>query len=83
MVGHPGLCQRGSIENVALPVESTFSIQYSECRECSGAFIGCPDKTGKLRIEGFVINLTGDVHEAAQIITEFDNTRFFTRPKLA
>ena len=38
---------------------------------------------GKLRIEAFVSNLTGDVHEAAQIITEFDNTRFFTRPRLA
>ena len=34
-------------------------------------------------IQGFASNLTGDVHEAAQIITEFDNTRFFTRPKLA
>ncbi len=38
---------------------------------------------GKLRIEAFVSNLTGDAHEAAQIITEFDNTRFFTRPRLA
>ena len=38
---------------------------------------------GKLRIEAFVSNLTGDVHEAAQIITEFDNNRFFTRPRLA
>ena len=38
---------------------------------------------GRLRLEGFVSNLTGDVHEAAQIITEFDNTRFFTRPRLA
>ena len=38
---------------------------------------------GQLRIEGFVSNLTGEVHEAAQIITQFDNTRFFTRPRLA
>lgn len=38
---------------------------------------------GKLRIEGFVSNLTDDVHEAAQILTEFDNTRFFTRPRVA
>ena len=37
----------------------------------------------KLRIEGFVSNVTGEVHEAAQIITQFDNTRFFTRPRLA
>ena len=28
-------------------------------------------------------NVTGDIHEAAQIITQFDNTRFFTRPRLA
>ena len=38
---------------------------------------------GKLRIEGFVSNLTDEVHEAAQIITQFDNTRFFTRPRTA
>ena len=38
---------------------------------------------GKLRIEGFVSNLTDEVHEAAQIITQFDNTRFFTRPRAA
>ena len=47
------------------------------------AGIGFSDNSGKFRLEGFVSNLTGDVHEAAQIITEFDNTRFFTRPKIA
>ena len=47
------------------------------------AGIGFSHNNGRLRIEGFVSNLTGDVHEAAQIITQFDNTRFFTRPKLA
>lgn len=36
---------------------------------------------GKLRLEAFVNNLTNSVHEAAIIITEFDNTRFFTRPR--
>ena len=40
-------------------------------------------ENGKLRIEAFVSNLTDDVHEAAQIITQFDNTRFFTRPRIA
>ncbi len=38
---------------------------------------------GKLRIEGFVSNLTDEVHEAALILTQFDNTRFFTRPRVA
>ena len=37
----------------------------------------------RFRVEGFISNVTGDVHEAAQIITQFDNTRFFTRPRLA
>jgi iron complex outermembrane recepter protein len=36
---------------------------------------------GKLRIEAYVNNLTNAVHEAAIIITQFDNTRFFTRPR--
>ena len=36
---------------------------------------------GKLRIEAFVNNLTNAVHESAIIITQFDNTRFFTRPR--
>lgn len=47
------------------------------------AGIGYSHEAGRFRIEGFVSNVTGDVHEAAQIITEFDNTRFFTRPRLA
>jgi len=34
-----------------------------------------------LRFEAFVNNLTEEVHEAAIIITQFDNTRFFTRPR--
>ena len=36
---------------------------------------------GKLRVEGYINNLTNSVHEAAIIITQFDNTRFFTRPR--
>jgi iron complex outermembrane receptor protein len=36
---------------------------------------------GPLRFEAFVNNLTEEVHEAAIIITQFDNTRFFTRPR--
>ena len=44
---------------------------------------GFTHRGGKLRVEAFVSNLTGDVHEAAQIITQFDNTRFFTRPRLS
>ena len=36
---------------------------------------------GKLRIEAYVNNLTNAVHEGAIIITQFDNTRFFTRPR--
>jgi iron complex outermembrane recepter protein len=36
---------------------------------------------GKLRFEAYVNNLTDAVHEAAIIITQFDNTRFFTRPR--
>ena len=47
------------------------------------AGVGYTHTDGKLRIEGFVSNVTDEVHEAAQIITEFDNTRFFTRPRLA
>ena len=43
---------------------------------------GFTHSNGKLRLEAFVSNLTGDVHEAALIITQFDNTRFFTRPRL-
>ncbi len=36
---------------------------------------------GKLRIEAYVNNATNATHEAAIIITQFDNTRFFTRPR--
>lgn len=35
---------------------------------------------GKLRLEAYVNNFTDSVHEGAIIITQFDNTRFFTRP---
>ena len=38
-------------------------------------------RDGKLRIEGYINNLTDAVHESAIIITQFDNTRFFTRPR--
>ena len=38
-------------------------------------------KDGKIRIEGYINNLTDAVHESAIIITQFDNTRFFTRPR--
>lgn len=40
-----------------------------------------PPGDGRLRFEGFVNNLTDEIHEAAIIITQFDNTRFFTRPR--
>lgn len=36
---------------------------------------------GKLRFEAYVNNLTNQEREAAIIITQFDNTRFFTRPR--
>jgi iron complex outermembrane receptor protein len=45
------------------------------------AGIGYSHGDGRLRFELFGNNLTGDVHTAATIITQFDNTRFFTRPK--
>lgn len=45
------------------------------------AGIGYSHGDGRLRFELFANNLTGDVHTAATIITQFDNTRFFTRPK--
>ena len=38
-------------------------------------------RDGKVRVEGYVNNVTNAVHEAAIIITQFDNTRFFTRPR--
>ncbi|WOE75528.1 TonB-dependent receptor [Alterisphingorhabdus coralli] len=39
------------------------------------------DDAGKYRLEGFANNVTNAIHEAAIIITQFDNTRFFTRPR--
>jgi len=36
---------------------------------------------GKLRVEAYVNNLTNQERESAIIITQFDNTRFFTRPR--
>lgn len=38
-------------------------------------------KDGKVRVEGYVNNITNAIHESAIIITQFDNTRFFTRPR--
>lgn len=40
-----------------------------------------PPGDGRIRLEGFVNNLTDEQNEAAIIITQFDNTRFFTRPR--
>ena len=39
------------------------------------------DDAGKYRIEAYANNVTNTVNEAAIIITQFDNTRFFTRPR--
>ncbi|WP_337661027.1 TonB-dependent receptor [Erythrobacter sp. Alg231-14] len=39
------------------------------------------DDEGKYRVEAYANNITNAVHEAAIIITQFDNTRFFTRPR--
>lgn len=39
------------------------------------------DDEGKYRFEAYANNVTNAVHEAAIIITQFDNTRFFTRPR--
>ncbi|WP_211483465.1 TonB-dependent receptor [Pontixanthobacter rizhaonensis] len=39
------------------------------------------DDAGKYRIEAYANNVTNSVNEAAIIITQFDNTRFFTRPR--
>jgi len=39
------------------------------------------DDAGKYRFEAYANNVTNAVHEAAIIITQFDNTRFFTRPR--
>ncbi len=40
-----------------------------------------PPGDDRLRFEAYVNNLTDEVNEAAIIITQFDNTRFFTRPR--
>ena len=45
------------------------------------ARIGWEDDSERFRLSFFVNNLTEEVHEAAIIITQFDNTRFFTRPR--
>jgi len=42
---------------------------------------GFTSKDGKMRLEAFVNNIENQVSTAAVIITQFDNTRFFTRPK--
>lgn len=39
------------------------------------------DDAGKYRIEGYVSNITDQQPEEAIIITQFDNTRFFRRPR--
>jgi len=39
------------------------------------------DQEGKYRLEGYVTNLTDKQEEEAIIITQFDNTRFFRRPR--
>ncbi len=39
------------------------------------------DEAGKYRLEFFGNNITNKQEEAAIIITQFDNTRFFTRPR--
>lgn len=39
------------------------------------------DDAGKYRVEAYANNVTNAIHEAAIIITQFDNTRFFTRPR--
>jgi iron complex outermembrane receptor protein len=39
------------------------------------------DDEGKFRFEVYANNVTDTINEAAIIITQFDNTRFFTRPR--
>ena len=34
------------------------------------------------RVEAYVNNLTNEIQPSALLITQFDNTRFFTRPKI-
>jgi len=45
------------------------------------AGIGYTTKGGSLRLEAFMNNIENEVATAAAIITQFDNTRFFTRPR--
>jgi iron complex outermembrane receptor protein len=45
------------------------------------AGMGYTHGDGALRIEAFANNLFDEVRTAATIITQFDNTRFFTRPR--
>lgn len=45
------------------------------------AGIGYSFADGDFRIEAYANNLFDDVRTAATIITQFDNTRFFTRPR--
>lgn len=45
------------------------------------AGIGYTAPDGRLRLEGFMNNVENQVATAAVIITQFDNTRFFTRPR--
>ena len=45
------------------------------------AGVGYTSRDGKLRLEAFMNNIENEVATAAVIITQFDNTRFFTRPK--
>ena len=39
------------------------------------------DADGKYRLEGWMTNLTNEQKEQGIIITQFDNTRFFSRPR--
>ena len=45
------------------------------------AGIGYTTKEGSLRLEAYMNNIENEVATAAAIITQFDNTRFFTRPR--
>jgi iron complex outermembrane receptor protein len=45
------------------------------------AGVGYTSTDGKLRLEGFMNNVENQVNTAAVIVTQFDNTRFFTRPR--
>ena len=43
--------------------------------------VGYTHGDGRLRLEGYVNNVTNEQKTAALLITQFDNTRFFTRPR--